>query len=229
MRPSLPLLAGVGLLLVGTLAIIPRDPAWVEAAASTATATFPSGWPLRFVAFSGEFRLAGFIDDPNASPSPSPSSSPNVSLPPPPPNTKRWSHPKGDVFIDFPAGFASYAPYPALASMVVLAASNSRTEVECDVIQVNNTQDPEYAWRSVAKAYLQASLKVTRTKSEPGEQGMFYFTGTSENGNYHYHWHCVGKPVSGGIIFVVVGVPTGMWDAEQGTLRRMLTSNVHFK
>ena len=152
-------------------------------------------------------------------PSPAPSSSGG---------NNRWTYPTAGVSIDFPAGFVSVRPRVNPGNVLVLVAGNPVTSMECDVMHITGTQNPQAAFQYIVKSGQQHNIRLNCQKVNAGENGMVYFSGSTNNNGVASQWIAEAKAVPNGVVFVSAGTPNPMWKAQYNNAVNLL-NNVHFQ
>ena len=142
--------------------------------------------------------------------------------------TINWTHPRGYVSIDFPANFINVKPVRNPGNVLLLVAGNPSTSLECDVMQVVNTQDPNVAWRYIASSCAKSGIHLKLEASKQGENGMMFYSGTTNVHGLMRQWVAAGKPVPNGVVFVSAGTNQIAWKSQYSTVMNLL-GNVHFK
>ena len=109
-----------------------------------------------------------------------------------------------------------------------LVAGNPATSMECDVMQVINTEDPGIAMRYITTSCAKNKIYLKVEASKVGEHGMVFYSGTSNIRGLMRQWVCAGKPVPNGVVFVTVGTNQLAWKTQYSNVMALL-NNVHFK
>ncbi len=157
---------------------------------------------------------------------------PAQTLPPQKPGSGgiTWQHPQGYVSIDFPANFVSIKPKINPGNVLLLVAGNPSTGLECDVMHVTGTENPNIAWNYINKSCLRNGIHLQVEARKNGENGMVFYSGTttySRNGLLT-QWVCAGKPVPNGVVFVSAGTPQLAWKSQSSNVFNLM-NNVHFR
>ena len=155
---------------------------------------------------------------------------PEQTLPPQQPGrgTINWRHPNGYVSIDFPSNFVSVKPAVNPGNVLLLVAGNPATSLVCDVMQVVNTEDPGIAWAYISKSCAKHNIRLKLEASKVGNNGMVFYSGTTNNHGALTQWVAAGKPVPNGVIFVSAGTNQLAWKTQYNNVMSLL-NNVHFK
>ena len=155
---------------------------------------------------------------------------PEQTLPPQQPGrgTIRWTHPLGYVAIDFPRNFISVKPARNPGNVLLLVAGNPATTLECDVMQVIRTEDPGVALHYIVSSCAKNGIHLKVEGSKVGDNGMVFYSGTTNNRGTATQWVCAGKPVPNGVVFVSVGTSQFAWKTQSSNVTALL-NNVHFK
>lgn len=144
------------------------------------------------------------------------------------PDANRWRYPAGQVSIDFPAGFASVKPVVNPGNVLVLVAGNPATSMECDVMHVTGTQNPQAAFQYIVKSCLKHNIRLNCQNANNGQNGVVYLSGNTNNNGNATQWIAEGKVVPNGVIFVSAGTPSRLWKSQYNNAMNLL-NNVHFQ
>ena len=142
--------------------------------------------------------------------------------------TINWTHPVGYVSIDFPATFVSVKPPVNPGNVLLLVAVNPATTMECDVFQVEGTENPGAAWQYVVRSCAKHNIHLKLATSKGGDRGMVYFSGTTNSRGVMRQWIAAGKPVPNGVLFVSAGMDQLAWKTQSNNALALM-NNVHFR
>ena len=143
-------------------------------------------------------------------------------------SNNRWTYPAVGLSIDFPAGFAAIKPSVNPGNVLVLVAGNPAIPMECDVMHVTGTQNPQQAFQYIGKAGQQHNIHLNCQTVNSGANGVIYLSGNTNNNGVASQWIAEAKAVSNGVVFVTAGTPNPVWKAQRNNAMNLL-NNVHFQ
>ncbi|MBV9007813.1 MAG: hypothetical protein JO354_01435 [Verrucomicrobia bacterium] len=140
-----------------------------------------------------------------------------------------WEHPQGYVSVSLPASFTSVRPAVNPGNVLLLVAGDPSTSVECDVMQVNGTQDPKRAFEYIISSFKKVGVHIKVDGSAgQGEDGRFAFYGRTTSRNANNRWVCAGKAIPDGVVFAAVGASARAWQSQSGTVEAVF-KGIQFK
>ena len=153
---------------------------------------------------------------------------PSPNPPSPPSSGNRWSYSPAGLSIDFPQGFAPVKPPINPGNVMVLLAVNQRLSMECDVMHVTGTQDPQAAFQYIITSGQKYNIHINCQKASQGKNGLVYLSGFTNNNGSQNQWIATGKVVPNGVVFVTAGTPSRVWKSQANNAINLL-NNVHFQ
>ena len=143
-------------------------------------------------------------------------------------DSNTWTHPQGFVSIDFPPGYVALKPRTNPGNVLMLVAGNSATGAECDVMHVINTTSAKTAWQYVINSCNKVGIRIKVEETKAGENGMYFYSGSTLNNGGTYRWVGVSKPAGNGVVFVTLGTPAAAWQSQYNNVIAFF-NNVHFQ
>jgi hypothetical protein len=155
---------------------------------------------------------------------------PEQTLPPQQPGkgTVTWTDPQGYLSIDFPSNFISIKPAVNPGNVLLLVAGNPQTTLECNVMEVVGTEDPGIAWQYITRSCAKHKITLKLEGEKNGDNGMVFYSGSTNNRGLLSEWVCAGKPIPNGVIFVSAGTNQLAWKTQYNNVIGLM-NNVHFK
>ena len=95
-------------------------------------------------------------------------------------------------------------------------------------MHVTGTEDPRVAWQYISRSCSKHNIQLKMAASKNGDNGMVFYSGTTNNRGVLRQWVCAGKPVPNGVVFVSAGTSQLAWKSQYGDVLNLM-NNVHFK